>query len=132
MKLWKLSLTLLGAALLFSASAFAQEDNKGKFTLTEAVTLQGKPLPAGDYKLQWEGPGPNVELKILKGKETVATVPARIVPEQNKNAVNSYSLTKQQDGTRALSAIYLSGKNFNLQIVQDSAQTNPPGNTAAR
>ena len=132
MNLRKLSLTVLGAMVLFSTSAFAQGDNKGKLSLAEVVTLQGKQLPAGDYKLQWDGPGPNVELKILKGKETVATVPARVVPEQNKNAVNSYGINKQQDGTRALAAIYPGGKNFNLQIVQDAAQTTPPGNTATR
>jgi hypothetical protein len=132
MKLSKLSLAVFGAALLFSTGAFAQEENKGKLSLPETVTVQGKPLPAGDYKLQWDGAGPSVQLKILKGKETVATVPARIVPEQNKNAVNSYGVTKQQDGTRALSAIYLGGKNFNLEIVQDSAAATPPGNSASR
>jgi hypothetical protein len=130
MKLSKLSFTVL--AVLFATRVFAQDDNKGKLALPEAVTVQGNQLSPGDYKLQWDGSGPNVELKILKGKETVATVPARIVPEQKKNAVNSYGVTKQQDGTRALTAIYFGGKNFNLEIVQDSAQATPPGSTAAR
>ncbi len=132
MKMSRLSLTVLGAALLFSTSAFAQEDNKGKLSLPEAVTVQGKQLPPGDYKLQWDGAGPNVELKILKGKETVASVPARIVPEQNKPALNSYGVIKQADGTRALSAVNFAGKNYSLEIVETSAQATPPANTSAR
>ena len=132
MKMSRLSLTVLGAALLFSTGAFAQEDNKGKLSLPEAVTVQGKQLPPGDYKLQWDGAGPNVELKILKGKETVASVPARIVPEQNKPALNSYGVIKQADGTRALSAVNFAGKNYSLEIVETSAQATPPANTSAR
>ena len=125
MKMSRLSFAVLGAALLFATGAFAQEDNKGKLTISEAVTVDGKQLPPGDYKLQWQGAGPNVELKILKGKETVATVPARIVSEPNKSSVNSYGTTKQQDGTRALSAINFGGKNYGLAIAVNSAEATP-------
>jgi hypothetical protein len=122
MKALKLSIAILGAALLFSAGAFAQGENKGKLSLPESVTVEGKQLPPGDYKVQWEGTGPNVEVKILKGKETVATAPARVVPQQYKNGVDAFGATKQQDGTRVLSAIYFGGKNFSLEIAQNSAQ----------
>ncbi len=132
MKLSRLSLAVLGAAFLFSTSAFAQDENKGKLSLPESVTVEGKQLSPGDYKLQWEGSGQNVELKILKGKETVATVPARIVQEPGKNAVNSYSVTKQPDGTRVLSSINFGGKNFSLEIVENSAQATPAVGTAAQ
>lgn len=126
MKLSRLSLGVFGAALLFSTGAFAQDsNNNGKLSLPEPVTVEGKQLPPGDYKVQWEGAGPNVEVKILKGKETVATAPARIVQEPNKIAVNSYGATRQQDGTRVLSTIYFAGKNFNLEIL-------PAADTAAR
>jgi hypothetical protein len=43
----------------------------------KALTVNGSPLPAGKYTVTWEGRGPGVELKFLKGKNVVATVPAQ-------------------------------------------------------
>jgi len=132
MKASKLLLAGLGVALFFATSAFAQGENKGKLSLPESVTVEGKQLPPGNYKVQWEGTGPNVEVKILKGKETVATVPARLVAGQTKTLVDSYGATKQPDGTRVLSAIYFGGKNFNLEILQKSAEATPAAATTTR
>jgi hypothetical protein len=132
MKMSRLSLAVLGAAFLFSTSAFAQSENKGKLSVPETITVEGKQLPPGDYKVEWDGTGPNVEVKILKGKETVATAPARLVQTQTKAALNSYGVTKQQDGSRALSAIYFGGRNYSLEIGQSSAQATPAADAATR
>ncbi len=83
MKMSRFSLAILSAAFLFSTSAFAQSENKGKLSVPETITVEGKQLPPGDYKVEWDGTGPNVEVKILKGKETVATAPARLVQTQS-------------------------------------------------
>ncbi|PYX38222.1 MAG: hypothetical protein DMG75_04465, partial [Acidobacteria bacterium] len=56
---------LLGMALLLATSAFAS--NKGSMNVQENLTVSGKQLSAGDYQLQWEGSGPNVEVNILRG-----------------------------------------------------------------
>jgi hypothetical protein len=61
MKMSRLSLAVLGAAFLFSTSAFAQSENKGKLSVPETITVEGKQLPPGDYKVEWDGTGPNVE-----------------------------------------------------------------------
>ena len=132
MKLSRLSLEILGAAFLFSTSAFAQSENKGKLSVPETITVEGKQVPPGDYKVEWAGTGPNVEVKILKGKETVATVPARVVMTQAKATVNSYGVTRQQDGSQALSSIYFEGKNYSLEIGQSSAQSTPAADPATR
>jgi hypothetical protein len=118
MKMSKRSLTILGAAFLFSTSAFAQSENKGKLSVPDTITVEGKQLPPGNYKVEWEGTGPNVEVKILKGKETVATAPARLVQGPSKAVVDSYGVTEQQDGSRVLSSIYFGGKNVSLEIGQ--------------
>jgi hypothetical protein len=73
-----------------------------------------------------------VEAKILKGNETIATVPARLVAGQTKTLVDFYGATKQPDGTRVLSTIYFGGKNFNLEIMQRSAVATPAVATATR
>jgi len=132
MKMSRLSLAILGAAFLFSTSAFAQSENKGKLSVPETITVEGKQLPPGDYKVEWDGTGPNVEVKILKGNETVATAPARLVQTQTKAALNSYGVTKQQDGSRALSSIYFGGRNYSLEIGQSAAQATPAADAATR
>jgi hypothetical protein len=121
MKMSRLSLAILGAAFLFSTSAFAQSENKGKLSVPETITVEGKQLPPGNYKVEWAGTGPNVEVKILKGKETVATAPARLVQAQTKTAVDSYGATKQPDGSRALSSIYFGGKTYSLELGQGTS-----------
>jgi hypothetical protein len=54
------------------------------------------------------------------------------VQAQAKAAVNSYGVTKQQDGSRALTSIYFGGKNYSLEIGQSSAQATPATDTATR
>ena len=68
MKMSKLSLAILGAAFLFSTSAFAQSENKGKLSVPDTITVEGKQLPPGNYKVEWEGTGPNVEVEDSEGK----------------------------------------------------------------
>ena len=68
---------LLGLALLLATSVFAA--NKGSLQVSDPVTVNGKQIAAGDYTVKWDGNGPNVELNILRGKNVVATVPARMV-----------------------------------------------------
>ena len=53
---------VVGLALLLTSSAFAA--SKANFTLNSDASVNGTKLKAGDYKLQWDGSGPNVELSI--------------------------------------------------------------------
>jgi hypothetical protein len=67
MKFQSISKSLLvGLALLLATSAFAAAANKGSMQLLDPVTVSGKQLPAGDYSVQWDGSGPNVEVNIMK------------------------------------------------------------------
>jgi hypothetical protein len=49
---------VMGLALLLASSAFA--GTKASLTLQGVTTINGAKLKPGDYKLQWEGTGPNV------------------------------------------------------------------------
>ena len=57
----------------------ADAETKVSLQLGAPVLLDGNKLKPGDYKLEWEGSGPNVELRIMLGKTLVAKVPARVV-----------------------------------------------------
>jgi hypothetical protein len=118
-KLSKIVLTAVAGMLLLSAGAFARE--KGKLYLTEDVTVQGKVLKPGEYKLEWEGTGANVQLSIIQGRDTVATVPATIVASQNSNVANACSTSTEADGSKSLGAYYPEGKKFVLELGQKEA-----------
>lgn len=67
---------LFAGSLVLCATAFAAKTNKKTMHLYEKAKLEGKVLNPGDYKVEWNGAGPNVELNIVQGRDTLATVPA--------------------------------------------------------
>jgi hypothetical protein len=115
MKFATVSKTLvMGMAVLLASSAFAA--TKASLTLQNPTTVNGTKLKAGDYKLEWEGSGPAVEVSIMQGKNVLAKVPAKVVdlsaPAQNNAAV----LQKKDDGTNTLAGARFEGKKFALEI----------------
>jgi len=128
------NLYTLAASLLLAASAFAGPagDNKGTLRLYDTVTVQGKQLPAGEYRLEWSGTGPNVQVNVVKGKETVTTLQARVVQAPAKNATDGYSAQKEADGSSALTAIFFHGRNYELQIGEQAAAAPQAGGESGK
>jgi len=105
---------VMGLALLLASSAFAA--TKGSLQLTNAVTVNGTTLKPGDYKLQWEGSGPNVELSIMQGKNVIAKAPAHIV-DLDTPSNNDAAVTRKDDsGSRSLTGVRFHGKKFALEL----------------
>ena len=122
MKLSRIAMTVAAGMLLFAAGAFAQE--KGSLNLTENLTVQGKVLTPGQYKLEWNGKGPNVTVNIIRDNETVATVPAMIVTSAMPNYGNGVGTRKEADGSKILEVYYPQGKKFSLNLTQSQAAQN--------
>jgi hypothetical protein len=61
-----------------SLSAIAKDKNETRISLSDSVQVGATDLKPGDYTLQWDGDGPEVQVKVLKGKNVVATVPAKL------------------------------------------------------
>jgi hypothetical protein len=120
MKTGKLYASLmLGAAMLVSATAFAGE--KETVETQRAMTVNGSPLPAGTYTVTWEGSGPSVELKFLKGKNVVATAPAQVVNQKTASAGGI--VTRKDNDSVALTQIRPEGKKYVLSIGGEAVQT---------
>jgi hypothetical protein len=119
MKFATVSKTLImGLALLVASSAFAGA--KGEMTLLSPATINGTNLKAGDYKLQWEGTGPDVQVSILQGKNVVATVPAKVVDLTAPSPANAAVLNTGENGKRTLLGARFQGKKYALQIGESS------------
>lgn len=115
MKFATFSKTLVaGLALFLASSAFAA--TKENLQLFNPTVVNGTQLKAGEYKLQWEGSGPNVEVSILQGKKVVTKTQAHLVdlttPANNSAAV----ITKNSDGTSSLEGARFAGKKFALEL----------------
>ncbi|HUE53196.1 MAG TPA: hypothetical protein VMO80_12700 [Terriglobales bacterium] len=111
---------LLGLTLLLATSVFAA--NKGQLQLNDPLTINGKQLAAGEYRLQWEGAGSSVELSILRGKTVVASVPARLVDLDRPAQADLTIVRMNADGSKALSEIRFGGKKYSLAIGNESAK----------
>jgi hypothetical protein len=123
MKVSRLSTILFAGCLLFAATAFAGNTTKKTMHLYEKAKVQGTLLTPGDYKVEWSGSGPNVELNIVQNGETVASVPAREVAENSSNDQDGYVLGPTKDGGKAIEEIFFSGMKYDLEI-------QPPGNAS--
>jgi hypothetical protein len=122
----KFTAGLLAFSLLLAAGAIAGNSSKGTLNVAETVTVGGKQLPAGKYQVEWAGTGPGVELSISDGRETLAKVPAQILPLKKAGAANGYSTSADQAGNKALTEIFFGGKKYQLSIGEASAATPTP------
>jgi hypothetical protein len=105
---------VLGLALLLASSAFAA--TKGSLQLINPVTVNGTTLKPGDYKVEWEGAGPNVELSILRGKNVVTKVAARVIELQTP-AGNDAAVTRENgSGPNTLTGVRFQGKKTALEL----------------
>ncbi len=111
---------VLAAAVLLSTAAFAG-NKPGSLYLGDAAQLNGKTLPAGDYKLQVEGSGPTVQVEFLKGKKVVATAPAKVEQMQSKSA-DGAAVIETAGGSRQLVEARFAGKNYKLVFTTPEAQ----------
>jgi hypothetical protein len=105
---------VMGLAVLLASSAFAA--TKANLVLSNPTSINGAKLKPGDYKLQWDGSGPNVEVSILKGKTVVAKVPGKVVDMGSPSANSAAVVKRNDDGTSTLTGARFEGKKYALEI----------------
>ena len=115
MKFATVSRTLImGVALLLASSAFAA--NKASLTLGHPTIVNGTTLSPGEYKLEWDGAGPDVEVSILRGTKVVAKVPAKLVDLNSPYKDDAAVVNHNGDGSSSLAEARFHGKKYALQI----------------
>lgn len=122
MKASRLSALLFVASLLLPVAALAGSMKKQSLHLFETVTVEGKTLSPGDYRVEWNGSGPNVQLDIVQGRDTLVKVPAKVVTESAKSDQDGYTL-KKNNGNQELVSIFFVGKDYRLQIQEPGASS---------
>ena len=122
----KFAAGLLTLSLLLAGGAVAGNTNRGSLQLDETITVGGQQLPAGKYEVEWAGTGSDVELSISKGRNTVAKLPAQLLPLQKAVPGNGYSTNADQSGNKVLTEIFFGGKKYELSIGGASAASATP------
>ena len=102
------------AVVLFALGSWAE--SKGALQLQHPASVGDKTLATGDYTVRWEGTGDQVQLKIYKGKEVVASVPARVIQLNSPAPYSSAVVSEGENGGGMLSQIRFGGKKYALQI----------------
>ena len=64
-------------ALLSPLGAFAR-DNSHSADIFDAVQIGGTQLKPGNYKVEWQGEGPTVQVSFQRNGKTVLTAPATL------------------------------------------------------
>jgi hypothetical protein len=83
-------------ALLFPLGALAR-DNSHSVDISDVVQIGGTQLKPGNYKVEWQGDGPAVQVSFQHNGKTVVTVPATL-------KTNDAEITRDAIRTEATSA----------------------------
>jgi len=109
---------VMGLALLLASSAFAA--TKGQLQLQTPATVAGTKLKAGEYKLQWDGTGPSVEVSVMQGKNVVTKFQAKVVDLPSPSQNNAAVVKNNDDGTSSLASVRFEGKKYGLDLSESS------------
>jgi hypothetical protein len=65
-------------ALLSSVSALARDKNQHSVQIPDYVQVGGAQLKPGNYRVEWQGTGPEIQVNFVRDGKTVATVPGTL------------------------------------------------------
>lgn len=126
MKASRLS-SMFAVALLFALPAFAGNTVKKSLDIHETVLVEGTQLRPGNYKFEWSGTGPDVQVTILHNGDKMATVSGHLVQESASNDQTGYGLKAGPNGEKDLSEIFFSGEKYNLELQPGSPNNSNSG-----
>jgi hypothetical protein len=86
-------------ALLFPAASFARDKNQHNVDIPESVQVGSTHLKAGNYKVEWQGDGPAVQVKFLKNGKLVASASGTL--QTNDQQVTQDDIVVGNDSTRS-------------------------------
>ena len=112
---------MTGVAMLFATTALAAE--KSSMKLFDPTLVNGVQLSPGDYALQWDGTGNNVQVQILQGKKVVATTTAALVQLKAPASRNMTSARRAENNAKALTEVEFRGKSYALAMGSNAPES---------
>jgi hypothetical protein len=97
--------------ILMPTLVFARQKDSVRVQFLGPVNVAGTQLAAGQYKLIWQGAGPDVTVNFIEDRKTVATVPANLVSDLASQS-GAYETEAGPDKTVVLQAVDLKGESI--------------------
>ena len=112
-------LTLLSMlALLSSVSAFARDKNQHSVQIQDSVQVGGTQLEPGNYQVEWQGTGPQIQVNFVRDGKTVATVPGTLKTNDAKVSQDDIVTDTTSANTKTLTEIDFSRNKESLVFEQ--------------
>jgi len=94
------NLALFSALVLLSPlCALAKDKNEHSVNIADSVQVAATELQPGNYRVEWEGVGPEVNVKFLHDGKVVATVPGTL-KTNDKDATQDDIVTQLTNGNK--------------------------------
>jgi hypothetical protein len=75
--------------------------NETVLNLVEPTIVGSIILPPGEYRIEWNGPGPDVQVGFSQGNKTIAVIPAKLQALRNRVSLSLMYHT-EESGARSL------------------------------
>ena len=99
--------------LIFSAAVHAAS-NKTTINVRTPTVVGSYTLQPGEYAVEWNGSGPDIQVTFLKGNKMMVTVPAALEPPHSRQEV-SFSCRADESG--AIWLVEIKTKNATLRFL---------------
>jgi len=110
----------LTCVLGFGASAHAARNSAHSVEIFDAVQIGGTKLKPGNYKVEWQGTGPAVQVSFQQNGKTVATAPGTLKTNDYQVTRDAIVTEATDAGTSALKEIDFGHQKEALFFYQDS------------
>ena len=118
MKQVKYAALLSMLALLSSVSALARDKNQHSVEILYSVQVGGTQLQPGNYKVEWQGTGPEIQVNFVRDGKTVATVPGTLKTNDAKVTQDDIVTDTSSANTKKLTEIDFSRNKESLVFEQ--------------
>ena len=114
------SITLAALLVVLPVLSFAA--SRKSISIMEPVSVGNVVLKPGDYRLEWDGNGPTVQVNIKQGRKTIATLPATV--RDQATAYDGALDLRSSSGTEAKTLHAIDFKTMSLVFDQSSSTSN--------
>ena len=102
---------VLSLGLLLAAGIPAAAKNSRTINIDHVVVLQGKNLPAGRYKVEWQTHSPEASVQFLRDRKLVVSTDGRVEQRDRISTCDAVVYDTAPDGSVTLLEIRFAGSN---------------------
>jgi hypothetical protein len=98
------------------SSQDAQDVHTKTLSITAAVQVAGRELPAGTYQFTWKGLGPTAQVDVMQKGKPIVRAQARIFTLDKKSPTDGTTARNNADGSVTVESLRFAGENYVLSF----------------